>query len=125
MMDLSPRRALRSSLSPQGRTSWAGRLRVPPVLLLAALALACLGDAALFSGAVSLWQIPTADGGRGGADIPALRVQDAPRFGWRGLLLDSARHFQSPAFVEQLIDRMARAKLNVLQWHLTDDQGWR
>ena len=56
---------------------------------------------------------------------PAVHIEDRPRFAWRGLLLDSARHYQSPAFIEQLIDRMARDKLNVLQWHLTDDQAWR
>jgi hexosaminidase len=54
-----------------------------------------------------------------------LRIEDAPRFAWRGLLLDSVRHFQSVAFIKTLIDAMAREKLNVLQWHLTDDQGWR
>ncbi|HEY4940412.1 MAG TPA: family 20 glycosylhydrolase [Rhizomicrobium sp.] len=57
--------------------------------------------------------------------IPALRIDDAPRFAWRGLLLDSVRHFQSVVFIKTLIDAMAREKLNILQWHLTDDQGWR
>jgi hexosaminidase len=83
------------------------------------------GDAGLFYGAVSAWQLATAAPGKGVAALPGLHVDDAPRFAWRGLLLDSARHFQSPAFVEAFIDRMARAKLNVLQWHLADDQGWR
>src|SRR5438876_953130 len=57
--------------------------------------------------------------------IPALHIIDAPRFRWRGLMLDSARHFQSPEFVMRYIDWMALHKLNVLGWHLTDDQGWR
>ena len=57
--------------------------------------------------------------------LPALRIDDAPRFAWRGLMLDSARHFQSPEFMERLLDWMALHKLNVLHWHLTDDQGWR
>ena len=83
------------------------------------------GDAGLFYGAVSAWQLATATPGKGPADIAAIHVEDAPRFAWRGLMLDSARNFQSPAFVEAFIDRMARAKLNVLQWHLVDDQGWR
>ena len=83
------------------------------------------GDAGLFYGAVSAWQLATPAAGQGPVDIPALHVEDTPRFAWRGLMLDSARNFQSPAFVEAFIDRMARAKLNVLQWHLTDDQGWR
>jgi hexosaminidase len=82
-------------------------------------------DAGLFYGAVTLWRLMTADGGRGAVALVPVRIEDRPRFAWRGLLLDSARHYQSPAFIEQLIDRMARDKLNVLQWHLTDDQGWR
>lgn len=82
-------------------------------------------DAGLFYGAVTLWRMMTADGGRGPATLASVRIVDPPRFAWRGLLLDSARHFQSPAFVERLIDRMALLKLNTLQWHLTDDQGWR
>jgi len=57
--------------------------------------------------------------------VPALRIVDAPRFQWRGLLLDSARHYQSPQFIMQLTDWMALHKLNVLHWHLTDDQAWR
>ena len=80
----------------------------------------------LFYGAVTLWQLATADGAATGpATIQALRIADGPRFAWRGLMLDSARHYQPPEFVRQLIDWMALHKLNVLHWHLTDDQGWR
>ena len=80
----------------------------------------------LFYGAVTLWQLSTADGAATGpATIRALRIADGPRFAWRGLMLDSARHYQPPEFVRQLIDWMALHKLNVLHWHLTDDQGWR
>jgi hexosaminidase len=80
----------------------------------------------LFYGAVTLWQLATADGENSGpASIPALRIKDAPRFAWRGLMLDSARHYQPPTFIRELIDWMALHKLNVLHWHLTDDQGWR
>ncbi|MDB5475641.1 MAG: Beta-N-acetylhexosaminidase [Phenylobacterium sp.] len=82
-------------------------------------------DAGLFYGAVTLWQLITADGARGPAEIAAVRIADAPRFAWRGLMIDSARHFQSPAEIERIIDAMAAHKLNVLHWHLTDDQGWR
>lgn len=81
--------------------------------------------AGLFYGAVTLWQLATADGGRGAATIAAQRIEDAPRFGWRGLMLDSARHFQSVEQVKTLIDQMALHKLNTFHWHLTDDQGWR
>jgi len=74
----------------------------------------------LFYGGITLWQlISAAETPR----IPALAISDHPRFAWRGLLLDSARHFQSPEFVKRFIDQMAQHKLNVLHWHLTDDQG--
>ena len=81
----------------------------------------------LFYAAVTLWQLSTATGaaGKEGISIQALDLTDKPRFHWRGLMLDSARHFQPPQFVMQLIDWMALHKLNVLHWHLTDDQGWR
>ena len=80
----------------------------------------------LFYGAVTLWQLIGSDAaGAAQAPIPAMRIADEPRFRWRGLMLDSARHYQSPEFIERLIDWMALHKLNVLHWHLTDDQGWR
>ncbi|MDH5824585.1 family 20 glycosylhydrolase [Luteimonas sp. RD2P54] len=80
----------------------------------------------LFYGAVTLWQLLQGDADRtGGVALPAVRIQDAPRFGWRGFMLDSARHFQSVEEIKQLLDAMARHKLNVFHWHLTDDQGWR
>ena len=81
--------------------------------------------AGLFYGAVTVWQLLTQDGDQGPAVVPGLRVEDAPRFSWRGVMLDSARHYQSPALIRSLIDAMAAEKFNVLQWHLTDDQGWR
>jgi len=79
--------------------------------------------AGLFYGAVTLWQLLPAT--PSGGHIPAQTIIDEPRYPWRGLMLDSARHFQSPAFVHSMIDWMAWHKLNVLHWHLTDDQGWR
>ena len=57
--------------------------------------------------------------------VPAVSIQDQPRFRWRGLLLDSARRFIPLADIRRTLDGMAAAKLNVLHWHLTDDQGWR
>lgn len=57
--------------------------------------------------------------------LPQVTIEDYPRFGWRGLMLDVSRHFFTKAEVEQYIDDMARYKFNVLHWHLTDDQGWR
>ncbi len=57
--------------------------------------------------------------------IPALEIEDWPRFSWRGFHLDVARHFFDVAFIKKFIDAMALQKLNVLHWHLTEDQGWR
>ena len=82
--------------------------------------------AASYEGAVSaaatlrqlLW---AADGGR----LHAVEIADAPRFAWRGAMLDVARHFFTLAEVESLVDRMALYKFNRLHLHLTDDQGWR
>ncbi len=77
----------------------------------------------LFYGAVSVWQLLTAPDADAG--VPAMLINDEPRFAWRGLMLDSARHYQSPDFIRKFIDWMALHKLNVLHWHLTDDQAWR
>ncbi len=57
--------------------------------------------------------------------IPAVKIKDAPRFGYRGAHLDCARHFFSVDEVKRYLDVMAIYKLNRLHWHLTDDQGWR
>jgi hexosaminidase len=83
-------------------------------------------SAGLFYGAVTLGQLLTAKPLQTlEVSLPALKITDAPRFAWRGLMLDSARHFQSPEYVKKFIDWMALHKLNVLHWHLVDDQGWR
>ena len=52
-------------------------------------------------------------------------IQDQPRFAWRGLLVDAARHFLPVPVLKRNLDGMAAVKLNVLHWHLSDDQGWR
>ena len=57
--------------------------------------------------------------------LPAVTVRDAPRFAWRGSLLDAGRHFFPASFVKRFVDLLSRYKLNVLHWHLTEDQGWR
>ena len=57
--------------------------------------------------------------------VPVVRIADAPRFGWRGVMLDVARHFMPKDFVLKVIDVIALHRLNVLHLHLTDDQGWR
>ncbi len=62
---------------------------------------------------------------RDGYYIPCVRVEDKPRFRWRGLLLDCSRHFQPLEVIKRNLDGMAAVKLNVFHWHLTDDQGFR
>lgn len=57
--------------------------------------------------------------------IPAMRIMDKPRFGWRGLMIDCSRTYIDPVYLKKTIDRMSFYKLNKLHLHLTDDQGWR
>jgi hexosaminidase len=77
--------------------------------------------AGYFYGVVSLWQLLSHNDG----SIPAWHIEDEPRFRWRGIMLDSARHMQSEKLILQLLDYMAEHKLNTFHWHLVDDQGWR
>jgi hexosaminidase len=77
--------------------------------------------AGIVRGAASLWQLVLSQGAAVGAAV----VRDEPRFPWRGLMLDCARNFFEPAFIEKLLDLAALHKLNVFHWHLTDDQAWR
>ncbi len=65
------------------------------------------------------------DGDGKGYFIPTVSIQDKPRFPWRGLLIDVARHFEPVEVIKRNLDAMAAVKLNVLHWHLTDDQGFR
>jgi hexosaminidase len=89
------------------------------------------GPAGLFYGGQTLRQLlPSAAWAKAPAgdtnwSAPCVRIVDYPRFAWRGLLLDPARHFIPKAALRELIDAMAMHKLNRLQLHLTDDQGWR
>jgi hexosaminidase len=80
--------------------------------------------AGLFYGIQSLIQLIPADKGAV-AKLLCLQIDDYPRFGYRGLMLDVGRHFFSVEFVKKYIDLMAAYKLNNFHWHLTDDQGWR
>ncbi|HEY3521955.1 MAG TPA: family 20 glycosylhydrolase [Rhodanobacteraceae bacterium] len=81
--------------------------------------------AGLFYGGITLWQLLTPRRIQASPSVPELHIEDYPRFAWRGLMLDSARHYQPVAFIKKLLDEMALHKLNIFQWHLTDDQGWR
>ncbi|MCD9088194.1 family 20 glycosylhydrolase [Stenotrophomonas sp. SY1] len=79
-------------------------------------------DKGLFYGAVTAAQLLT---DQTPGQVAAATINDTPRFVWRGLMLDSARHFQSLDEIKKLLDAMAQHKLNTFHWHLTDDQGWR
>ena len=57
--------------------------------------------------------------------IPCMDIKDAPRFAWRGFMLDVSRHFFSTEMIKEVIDIMANYKMNVFHWHLTDGTGWR
>ena len=59
------------------------------------------------------------------ASLAAVTINDAPRFGYRGVMLDVARHYQPVAFVKKFIDLLAMHNINRFHWHLTEDQGWR
>jgi hexosaminidase len=63
--------------------------------------------------------------GATGFEVPAMRIQDKPRFVWRGLMMDVSRHWMPVSVVERNLDAMAAVKLNVFHWHLSDDQGFR
>jgi len=77
----------------------------------------------LFYGAQTLRQIIT--GKSGSRSVPTVEISDAPRFRWRGLLIDEGRHFFGEPTLRKIIDEMAAYKLNVLKLHLTDYEGWR
>ena len=63
--------------------------------------------------------------GEDGFSVPFVAIEDKPRFPWRGLLLDSGRHWLPPDVVHRTLEAMATVKLNVLHWHLSEDQGFR
>jgi hexosaminidase len=84
------------------------------------------GAAGAYYGAQTLLQL-VEPGDPSGAtrQAPCARIEDYPRFAWRGLMLDTARHFLPKAAVLKFIDALALHKMNSLHLHLTDDQGWR
>ena len=57
--------------------------------------------------------------------IPCVEIEDEPRFGWRGFMLDEGRHFYGKEEIKKILDVMAAYKMNRFHWHLTEDQGWR
>jgi hexosaminidase len=112
----------KASLGPEGY-----ELAVSPD----SVVLCASGQAGMFYGVQTLLQLlpPQVFAAKPAAgqvwSIPCVQIQDQPRFKWRGLHFDVARHFFTKAEVKQLLDAMAAQKLNMFHLHLTDDQGWR
>lgn len=105
-----------SALAPEGY-----RLTVTPVRI----RIEAPREAGLFYGVQSLLQLCLPVGKARKLNIPAVNIEDKPRFVWRGLHLDVSRHFFSKEFIKKYIDIIALHKMNTFHWHLTDDQGWR
>lgn len=84
-------------------------------------------SAGLIRGAQTLVQLLPAEPGavQGECRPQCARIEDMPRFGWRGYLLDSSRHFITKQTILKLLDALAMFKINVFHWHMTDDQAWR
>lgn len=80
-------------------------------------------DVGAMRGLETLLQLVQADGS--GFFLPAVSIEDTPRFRWRGLMVDCSRHFEPVEVIKRTLDGMAAVKLNVFHWHLTDDQGFR
>ncbi|MGK2912115.1 MAG: beta-N-acetylhexosaminidase [Sphingobium sp.] len=84
------------------------------------------GDRGLLWGAMTLAQLLSPDAAHGQpVTLSAMTITDAPRFRWRGLMMDVTRNFQPIETLYPIVDTMSAQKLNVLHIHLTDDQGWR
>ena len=116
----APLLALRRHVTgPAGSVDESYRLRVTA----AGASLTAASPLGIQRGLATFRQViePTAHGWR----AQFCDIQDRPRFAWRGLLIDPARHFLPVAVIKRNLDGMAAVKLNVLHWHLSDDQGWR
>ena len=88
------------------------------------VAIAAADAAGEFYALQTLRQLAVADG-TNAVSLACCEIADWPAYRWRGLLIDEARHFFGKDIVKRILDQMAVHKLNVLHWHLTDDQGWR
>ncbi|OCG72860.1 family 20 glycosylhydrolase [Microbacterium sediminis] len=127
---LSPAAATRSAAAAQVVAE--AERRVDPTLAAEAYALRVTAagatrtaatEAGFFYAKQTLRQLVDADAE--GPFVPAVEIRDEPRFAYRGVMLDVARHFHPVSTIEAVIDRTAALKFNALHLHLTDDQGWR
>lgn len=95
------------------------------------VAIAAATSAGVFQGIQTLLQLlppavfAAANGGDRAWPIPCVEIEDRPRFGWRGAMIDVGRYFFPVEFIKKFIDLLAMHKLNILHLHLTEDQGWR
>ena len=104
-----------ASLPPEGY-----RLKVTPD----GAEIAAADDAGAFYARQTLEQLAELSASNA-IEIACCEIRDWPQYRWRGLLIDEGRHFLGRTAVKRILDEMAFHKLNVLHWHLTEDQGWR
>jgi hexosaminidase len=137
--DLSRQLGAAFQVSPEAGQAGAVHLRLDPdlsalgaegyrlVVTPAGAQLSSAGAAGLFYATRSLLQMLPVEpaSAAGGAAIACVEIEDYPRFGWRGAMLDVCRHFMPLDFVYRFLDLMALHKLNSFHWHLTEDHGWR
>jgi hexosaminidase len=126
----APQNAQTNPAAPAGLGDEAYHLSISPTVVV----IRAPTEKGLFYGGITLRQLlpPEACAQKPGPpsavvqwSAPCVEIADGPRFVWRGLLLDVARHYMPPAFLKKMVDLAALHKFNVLQLHLTDDQGWR
>ena len=90
------------------------------------ICIAASDEAGRFYAGQTLKQLGSRCGGqKGELTFPCVEIEDSPRFKWRGIHFDDCRHFFGKEALKKTLDAMALHKMNVLHWHLTDDQGWR
>jgi hexosaminidase len=105
---------------PKGSVEGAYELKITPN----EIQIRGAGSTGVFYALQTIWQLlPQTYADR--LDVPCVSIKDKPRFSWRGMHLDVARHFYPIGYVKRYIDNISRYKMNYFHWHLTDDQGWR
>lgn len=117
--DTSPAVRFRTSVSDRGQEGYGLLIDSAGITIEASAA------AGWFYGVQTLLQLLPTEKGADEWVLPKLRIDDQPRFSWRGLMLDVVRHMMPVDGLLRLLDNMAAHKLNTFHWHLTDDQGWR
>ena len=113
-------RAIEQRLDPALAGDEAYRIEVAPQRIV----LTAARPRGLFWAVQSLRQL-LPPGRAANIEVPAQRIEDAPRYGYRGHMLDVGRHFMPVDFVKKQLDLLSYYKINTFRWHLTEDQGWR